>query len=98
MDRVRDRNGETVTLSGKPKIATSTPEQPPTLLTLVKFGDNSIDWIIIKHRTPGRTFIRYRDDACSGRRDMTVIRTVRDQSHVVASYKGFDIEDENDRD
>jgi hypothetical protein len=95
--------GESIRHSGKPKISTSVREEPTTLLTFEGFADSAdsidfIDRIIVKNRTPGRTFIRYRDDTRSGRRDMKVVRTIGDRTEVLACYEGLDIDDANDRD
>lgn len=94
-------SGESATPTGSPYITTSIPEQPPTLLTVIVFGDcaanfDFIEKLVLDHPSPGRNVIRYRDDT-SGRRENKLVRKCGDRSEVLVSYEGFNFDDEADR-
>jgi hypothetical protein len=85
--------GESVTASGSPYVMTAIPEQPPTVLTVIGFGDcaanfDLIERLVLDHQSTGRNIIRYRDDT-SGRHENKLVRMTRDRSEVLVSYEGF---------
>jgi hypothetical protein len=93
--------GESVTASGSPYVMTAIPEQPPTVLTVIGFGDcaanfDLIERLVLDHQSTGGNIIRYRDDT-SGRRENKLVRRTGDRSEVLVSYEGFNFDDEGDR-
>lgn len=90
--------GEIATARGSLRITKSIPEPPPAVMTVVGFGDSAanaefIERLLLDHASPGRCFIRYRDDPNENK----LVRTIGDRSEVLVSYGGFNFDNEADR-